>query len=277
MEVEKLKSGVMKVLRNKYLVAIILFFAWVVFFDENSIVYHQKNRHRLNEMNEQKVYYREKIQEDRQKLEDLNSGARDLEKFAREQYFMSKPKYIYIDDENDGSITSLINGFNDTGLIQVDQLSIEKGLNFSVLELLIKNKISDENYDGLLIDLRLDGEGPNQLEYSAISISSELRAICARNELKSFPIILCSTLDKIKETYKSDKTSHDLFDYTFRKSENPDYIRFSKKLKSLAEGYLGLPFDASSLDKIFQRGDLNFNGTYVTENNDRGLDYIEYE
>ncbi|MEZ5106114.1 MAG: septum formation initiator family protein [Draconibacterium sp.] len=102
MEVEKLKSGAMKVLRNKYLVAIILFFAWVVFFDENSIVYHQKNRHRLNEMNEQKVYYREKIQEDRQKLEDLNSGARDLEKFAREQYFMSKPdEDIFIVVEKD--------------------------------------------------------------------------------------------------------------------------------------------------------------------------------
>ena len=28
--------------------------------------------------------------------------------------------------------------------------------------------------------------------------------------------------------------------------------------------------------EIFQRVDLNFNGTYVTENNDRGLDYIEY-
>ena len=133
---------------------------------------------------------------------------------------MSRPKYIYIDDENDGSITSLINGFNDTGLIEVHQLSIEKGLSFSVLESLIKSKITDENYDGLLIDLRLDGEGPNQLEYSAISISSELRSVCARNELKSFPIILCSTLDKIKETYKSDKTSHDLFDYTFRKSES---------------------------------------------------------
>lgn len=169
---------------------------------------------------------------------------------------MSKPKYIYIDDENDGSITSLINGFNDIGLIEVHQLSIEKGLSFSVLESLIKSKIKDENYDGLLIDLRLDGEGPNQLEYSAISISSELRAICARNELKSFPIILCSTLDKIKETYKSDKTSHDLFDYTFRKSENPDYERFSIKLKALAEGYKELPCDANSLNKIFQRSDL---------------------
>ncbi len=169
---------------------------------------------------------------------------------------MSIPKYIYVDDENDSSITSLISGFNDTGLIEVNQLSIEKGLSFSALESLIRAKISDENYDGLLIDLRLDGDGPNQLEYSAISISSELRAICARNELKSFPIILCSTLDKIKETYKSDKTSHDLFDYTFRKSENPDYERFSRKLKALAEGYKTLPFDANSLNQIFQREDL---------------------
>lgn len=169
---------------------------------------------------------------------------------------MSKPKYIYIDDENDGSITSLINGFNDTGFIEVNQLSIEKGLSFSVLESLIKSKIIEEKYDGLLIDLRLDGEGPNQLEYSAISISSELRSICARNELKSFPIILCSTLAKIKETYKSDKTSHDLFDYTFRKSENPDYERFSRKLKSLADGYRALPFNANSLDVIFERSDL---------------------
>lgn len=169
---------------------------------------------------------------------------------------MSRPKYIYVDDENDSSITSLISGFSDTGLIEVNQLSIEKGLSFSELESLIRAKISDENYDGLLIDLRLDGDGPNQLEYSAISISSELRAICARNELKSFPIILCSTLDKIKETYKSDKTSHDLFDYTFRKSENPDYERFSRKLKALAEGYKTLPFDAKSLNQIFQREDL---------------------
>lgn len=169
---------------------------------------------------------------------------------------MSIPKYIYVDDESDDSITSLISGFNDTGLIEVHQLSIEKGLSFSVLESKIKQKIAEENYDGLLIDLRLDGEGPNQLEYSAISISAELRAISARKEILSFPIVLCSTWEKIKETYKSDKTSHDLFDYTFRKSENPDYERFSRKLKALAEGYKILPFDANSLNQIFQREDL---------------------
>lgn len=77
--------------RKKYVVALIIFFAWIIFFDENSLVSHQKNRQRLNELTEQKEYYREQIIDDRQKLEDLNSGIADLEKFAREQYFMSKP------------------------------------------------------------------------------------------------------------------------------------------------------------------------------------------
>ncbi|MGV8963420.1 MAG: hypothetical protein ACOH2V_08575 [Candidatus Saccharimonadaceae bacterium] len=169
---------------------------------------------------------------------------------------MDTPKYIYIDDENDESIKSLINGFNDTKLVQVERLVIERGMDFSALKNSIVHKIEKEEFSGLLIDLRLDGEGPDSLDYSAISISSELRSMSARKEILSFPIVLCSTLDKIKETYKSDKTSHDLFDYTFKKADNPEYEKFSKKLKSLAIGYKDLPFDNSTLDSIFERDDI---------------------
>ena len=91
MNKKEIKAGLKKIVRNKYLVATILFLAFIVFFDENSIVSHQKNRQRLNELIEQKDYYKERIIADKQKLEDLNSGAQDLEKFAREQYYMSKP------------------------------------------------------------------------------------------------------------------------------------------------------------------------------------------
>lgn len=91
MNVKDIKQGFLKMVRKKYVVALIIFFAWIIFFDENSLVSHQKNRQRLNELTEQKEYYREQIIDDRQKLEDLNSGIADLEKFAREQYFMSKP------------------------------------------------------------------------------------------------------------------------------------------------------------------------------------------
>lgn len=104
MSVEKkdIKEKVSKALNYKYLVAIILFLAWIIFFDENSIIAHQQNKKRLQELTQQKVYYKERIESDKQKLKDLNSGLKELEKFAREQYYMSKPDedvFIVVEEE----------------------------------------------------------------------------------------------------------------------------------------------------------------------------------
>lgn len=85
------KKGVYKFLKNKYFIASVLFFTWIVFFDDNSFVSRHENNRRLNELTNQKEYYIERIQSDKEKLEDLNAGKNELEKFAREQYFMSKP------------------------------------------------------------------------------------------------------------------------------------------------------------------------------------------
>lgn len=170
---------------------------------------------------------------------------------------MSEVKYLYIDDENDGSIESLINGFNDLKEIYVERMPITKGLSFSDLKDSILDKIKNNKFQGLLIDLRLDGTGPDHLEYSAISISSELRSITARKETPSFPIVLCSTIDKIRETYNADKTSQDLFDYTFKKAENPNYPKFSRKLLSLVRGYQSLNAGDNCLELIYGRKDLN--------------------
>lgn len=170
---------------------------------------------------------------------------------------MSEVKYLYVDDENDKSIDSLINGFNDLQEIYVERMPITKGLSFSDLKDSILEKIKTNKFHGLLIDLRLDGTGPDHLEYSAISISSELRSIAARKETPSFPIVLCSTIDKIRETYNADKTSQDLFDYTFKKSEDPNYPKFSRKLLSLVRGYQYLNNGVDNLELIYGRKDLN--------------------
>ncbi|KAF0234043.1 MAG: septum formation [Prolixibacteraceae bacterium] len=87
----KFNSGVFKILRNKYVIASLLFLTWIIFFDENSIVSHQKNKRRLYELKQQEEYYRARIEADKEKLEDLKAGEEKLEKFAREQYYMSKP------------------------------------------------------------------------------------------------------------------------------------------------------------------------------------------
>jgi cell division protein DivIC len=91
-----------RVFTNKYLIASLLFMAWIIFFDENSFMVHKKNKERLNELNAQKEYYIERIATDRKKLKELNAGREQLEKFAREQYFMSKPGedvFIVIEEE----------------------------------------------------------------------------------------------------------------------------------------------------------------------------------
>jgi cell division protein FtsB len=102
MDKMKFNSGVFKILRNKYVIASLLFLTWIIFFDENSIVSHQKNKRRLYELKQQEEYYRGRIEVDKEKLEDLKAGEEKLEKFAREQYYMSKPdEDVFIVVEHD--------------------------------------------------------------------------------------------------------------------------------------------------------------------------------
>lgn len=96
-------SGLIKIVSNKFVIAAILFLTWIIFFDENSIVSHMKNKQHLNDLTQQKEYYKERIASDEQKLKDLSKGNEELEKFAREQYYMSKPDedvFIVVEEED---------------------------------------------------------------------------------------------------------------------------------------------------------------------------------
>jgi cell division protein DivIC len=93
---EKLKAVFEKVrriklLRNKYAVTIILFLLYITFIDQNSLMAHHRNKLRLKTLKEQRVFYVEKIETDKKKLEELRSGTKNLEKYAREQFYMTKP------------------------------------------------------------------------------------------------------------------------------------------------------------------------------------------
>ena len=78
-----------------------LFVAWILFFDEDNITDHIRNKRKLGELLTQKKYYKEQIGADKQKLEDLKKGVDELERFAREQYFMSMPDedvFVVVED-----------------------------------------------------------------------------------------------------------------------------------------------------------------------------------
>ena len=77
-------------LRNKYSLSLFIFFVWVVFFDSNNLIERAINLRQMHQLEKDKIFYEEKIKDDRAKLEELESNPANLEKFAREHYLMKK-------------------------------------------------------------------------------------------------------------------------------------------------------------------------------------------
>ena len=92
----------MKSLRNKYLMAVLVFLVWLLIFDNNSLIDRVRYLKILHEMEEEKQYYLERIEEDSRRLNELKTDRDNLEKFAREQYFMKKENedvFVIVEEE----------------------------------------------------------------------------------------------------------------------------------------------------------------------------------
>jgi len=79
------------VFKNKYILTLIIFFFWLLFFDHNNLIDRYKELRNLRQFEKDRIYYTERIQIDSQRLKQLKTNNKNLEKFAREQYFMKKP------------------------------------------------------------------------------------------------------------------------------------------------------------------------------------------
>ncbi len=79
-----------KWLKNRYSVTVILFLIWMTFFDQNDFVTLYNLRSELNSIRQEKLYYREQIQETGENLDNLLNDREKLEKYAREKYLMKK-------------------------------------------------------------------------------------------------------------------------------------------------------------------------------------------
>ena len=77
-------------LRNKYLIALVVFLVWLLIFDRNSLIDRVKYIRSRQEMEAQKQFYLERIEEDTRRLNELKTDRDNLEKFAREQYLMKR-------------------------------------------------------------------------------------------------------------------------------------------------------------------------------------------
>ena len=90
MDNNKKLGSLFPLLRNKYSLSLILFFVWVVFFDSNNLIDRAFHLRQMHQLEKDKIFYEEKIKDDRAKLEELESNPANLEKFAREHYLMKK-------------------------------------------------------------------------------------------------------------------------------------------------------------------------------------------
>ncbi len=74
----------------KYVIVGLLFVVWIVFFDVHNVKEEMKYRIKISNLEDEKVYFLEKIKEDSIRLHELNTSDKNLEKFAREKYHMKK-------------------------------------------------------------------------------------------------------------------------------------------------------------------------------------------
>lgn len=89
-------------LRNFYVITLLVFLVWMLFLDSNDLVSQYKLSNKLNNLETEKAYYQEKIEEVKKDREELLSNKELLEKFAREKYLMRKKTedlYVIIETE----------------------------------------------------------------------------------------------------------------------------------------------------------------------------------
>ncbi|MEX0814025.1 MAG: septum formation initiator family protein [Chitinophagales bacterium] len=77
-------------LRNKYSLTLIVFIVWMSFIDRNDFFSQLSLNQQLKEMEAERKYYQEKLQEVQLMHKDLFKNEENLERYAREQYLMKK-------------------------------------------------------------------------------------------------------------------------------------------------------------------------------------------
>ena len=78
-----------KFITNIYVLILFLFIAWMLFLDENSFLNHLEFNKEIDKLHSEEEYYQKEIKQDKELIDKLKNKD-ELEKFAREKYYMKK-------------------------------------------------------------------------------------------------------------------------------------------------------------------------------------------
>jgi cell division protein FtsB len=79
-----------KIIKNKYVIAIVAFAVWILFFDRNDLFTQWERKTELNKLEKSKQYYMGEISSIKKELADLDNDPAILEKIAREKFYLKR-------------------------------------------------------------------------------------------------------------------------------------------------------------------------------------------
>lgn len=85
------QSRLYRILRNKYVLTLLIAGIWMLFMDKYSMVAQWRMRQNLAELEKDKAYYLQGITETDYKIEQMKTDLQETEKYARENYWLKKP------------------------------------------------------------------------------------------------------------------------------------------------------------------------------------------
>tara|TARA_B100000530_G_C15629853_1_gene357830 strand:- start:110 stop:424 length:315 start_codon:yes stop_codon:yes gene_type:complete len=89
-QINELIDKIPNYLKNKYLIAVVLFIVWITFFDNFNIIKQSKIKKNIKQLEENKKFYIQEITKDSAEYYNLLNNAEKREKFAREKFLMKK-------------------------------------------------------------------------------------------------------------------------------------------------------------------------------------------
>ena len=91
----------MNYLKNIFFIILVVFAIWMLFIDSNSLLIHRELNEDINDLEDEKEYYKKEIEKDKKAIKELSTDE-GIEKMAREKYYMKKDNEdIYIIEYED--------------------------------------------------------------------------------------------------------------------------------------------------------------------------------
>lgn len=80
-------SSVPAYLKNRYFIALVLFFGWMILFDRGNVLTQFRLANAVQELEQERTMFEEKIEEAKLEKQQLTANK---ERFGREKYFMQR-------------------------------------------------------------------------------------------------------------------------------------------------------------------------------------------